>query len=219
MTVIAIDGPAGAGKSTVARAVARALGFCYLDTGALYRAVALAALERDIDLSDAERLVKLAAALEIELDGETVRVEGRDVSARIRAPDVTAAASTIAALVDLRRALADRQRRIAASEDVVMEGRDIGTIIAPEAEVKIFLTASLEERALRRARQLGLPTEEASLARLARTLAERDHADAERAASPLAAAEDAVVIDTTGKVVERVVEEIITAVKGVLADR
>jgi CMP/dCMP kinase len=208
LTVVAIDGPAGAGKSTVARAVADRLGFEYLDTGAMYRALALAALEAGLDPSDEQALTALAESVAIEIEGDVVRLNGRDVSDTIRGEAVTKVVSRVAATPGVRRALGKLQRARAETADVVMEGRDIGSVVVPGAKVKIFLSASLKERALRRARQRGLPTGQSSLERVAEDLAARDRADSERVASPLIQAADAVVVDTDGKDVESVVEEI-----------
>lgn len=218
MTVVAIDGPAGAGKSTVARAVAAALGFDYLDTGAMYRAVALAALERRISPEDSDALVSLAESIQIQLHGEQVMLDGRDVSAAIRKDGVTAMVSGIAAVPGVRRAMETRQRRIAASSDVVMEGRDIGSEVVPDADVKIYLTASLRERAERRAMQLGMSAEDEALENLAGAIEERDRADASRSDSPLVRPDDAVLIDSTSKGVEEVVEEIVRVAGEALRD-
>ncbi|MDP9400567.1 MAG: (d)CMP kinase [Actinomycetota bacterium] len=194
--VIAIDGPGGAGKSTVARAVAAALGFAYLDTGAMYRAVALAAL----------RGAAAPAEARFEL-GERVLLDGEDVTAAIRTPEVSAQASRLAADPEVRRNLVARQREVLALGDHVAEGRDIGTVVVPEAEVKVFLTASPEERARRRAAELGADPEG-----VLRELRERDERDASRAASPLVPAPDAVRVDTTGLAVDEVVERIVALV-------
>jgi cytidylate kinase len=196
VTVVAIDGPAGAGKSTVARAVARALGFTYLDTGAMYRAVALIAMQRGAEPAS------VAASVKIE-PGERIRVEGRDITDEIRTPAVSEAASKAAADPDVRRAVAEEQRRLLSAGDWVAEGRDIGTVVAPAAEVKVFLTADPEERARRRAAELGVDA--------ATVLAEqtiRDQRDSTREHSPLAPADDAVVIDTTHMTFDEVVDEI-----------
>ena len=194
--VVAIDGPAGAGKSTVARATAAALGFTYLDSGAMYRCVALVARER------AQAPAEVAPGLEIDLSAG-VRVDGRDVSEAIRTPEVTEAASEAAADPEVRRALVARQRELMATGDWVAEGRDIGTVVAPGAAVKVFLTADPEERAQRRADQLG--------ADAATVLAEqtvRDERDRTREHSPLQAAPGAIELDTTGLSVEEVVGRI-----------
>jgi CMP/dCMP kinase len=206
---VAIDGPAGAGKSTVARAVAHRMGFEYLDTGAMYRALAWAALEAGLDLSDEDALTSLAESAELDIEGDAVRLNGRDVTEVIRSEAVTRAVSQVAAARGVRSSLAKLQRCWAEAVNVVMEGRDIGSVVVPDAEVKIFLSASLQERALRRARQQGLPTDEQSLALVAEELAARDRADSERDASPLIRAPDAVVVDSDGKDVAIVVEEIV----------
>ena len=192
--IVAIDGPAGAGKSTVARAVAQALGFTYLDTGAMYRCVALARL-RDPQAD--------AAALEIAL-ADSVKLNGEDVGEEIRSPAVTELASEVAAEPEVRAAMALRQQAMLASGDWVAEGRDIGTVIAPQAELKIFLTADPTERARRRAEQTGRPLEE--------VLAEqqqRDRRDGERELSPLVAAADAVQLDTTALSADEAIAEIV----------
>jgi len=198
--IVAIDGPAGAGKSTVARAVARALGFTYLDSGAMYRSVALAALESDRPPAE------VAPELRIEL-GERVRLDGRDVTEAIRMPKVTEASSVAAAQPEVRSAMVLEQRRLLSGGDWVAEGRDIGTVVAPDAEVKVFLTASAEARAQRRADELGVDA--------ATVLAEqtiRDERDTGREHSPLLAAPDAHTIDTTDLTLPEVVERIVALV-------
>lgn len=210
--IIAIDGPAGAGKSSVARAVAAELGFRYLDTGAMYRAVALAALERSIDPHEPDRITELAQNLDIDLSDGCVSLDGVDVTDRIRERDVTEVVPGVSAVAGVRNAMADHQRAAARGGDVVIEGRDIGTVIAPDADLKIFLTASLEERARRRCVQLGLECDAQTLERVSRSIAARDAADSTRAASPLEAARDAIVVDTSGLSLEEVVERIIAMV-------
>jgi CMP/dCMP kinase len=219
MSVVAIDGPAGAGKSTVARAVAHRLGFEFLDTGAMYRAIALAALERGIDLEDDAALTALVDEVDIDLEGDLVTLNGRDVSKVIRGPEVTAAVSKVAAVEGVRRAMAAMQRARANAGNVVIEGRDIGSAVVPAADIKIFLTASKDERARRRARQLGLATDESSLRELARTIEARDRADSERKASPFVKANDAVVVDSTGKDIDTIVDEIAKAARRVIDER
>ena len=203
--VIAIDGPAGAGKSTVARGVAAALGFTYLDSGSMYRCVALAALERGVDLDDDEALGELASGLELELDGGSVRLDGRDVSEAIRRPEVSAAASRVSVHPAVREAMVARQRGLIDSGRYVAEGRDIGTVVSPDAPLKVYLTASESERARRRAAETGEPAEQ-----VLEALRARDERDRGREHGALRAAEDAVTLDTTGleagEVVERVVE-------------
>jgi len=201
--VIAVDGPAGAGKSTVARAVAERLGFTYLDSGAMYRCVALAALERGADLNDEVAVGEVARSLAIALDGERVKLDERDVSAEIREPRVTDASSMVSVHPAVREAMVAEQRRLIAAGRFVAEGRDIGTVVSPEAPLKVFLTASPEERARRRAAQTG----EDSAAVLA-AQRERDARDETREHSALRAADDAVEIDTTSLAFDEVVDRI-----------
>ncbi|HYP23700.1 MAG TPA: (d)CMP kinase, partial [Actinomycetota bacterium] len=163
MAALAIDGPAGAGKSTVARAVARALGWRYVDSGAMYRALALAALRAGVDPADEDAVGSLAETAEIDLDGTRVWLEGTDVSERIRASDVTKIVSTVAANPRVRSALLGKQRALAETSDVVMEGRDIGSAVLPRAEFKVYLTAAPAERARRRALEQGLPQDDSTL--------------------------------------------------------
>jgi CMP/dCMP kinase len=198
--VIAIDGPAGAGKSTVARAVARELGFTYLDTGAMYRAVGLAAAET----GDAPG--EVAARIELEM-GDRVLMDGRDVTEAIREPGVSAAASRVAADPSVRSALVAKQQAIMAEGDWVAEGRDIATVVAPDAAVKVFLTADAAERARRRAAEIGGDPEE-----ILHALVERDRRDASDDRSIHEPAPDAVPVDTTGLTLDEVVEQIVTLV-------
>jgi cytidylate kinase len=201
--VIAIDGPAGAGKSTVARAVAERLGFTYLDSGAMYRCVALAALERGVDLDDAQAMGEVAGSLAIGLDGEAVELDGRDVSAPIREPRVSEASSRVSVHPAVREAMVARQRELIAAGRYVAEGRDIGTVVSPEAPLKVFLTASAEERARRRAVQTG---EDPAAVLVAQE--ERDARDESRRHSALRPADDAVEIDTTGLSSEQVADRV-----------
>jgi len=204
--VIAIDGPAGSGKSTVAARVAARLGLPVLDSGAMYRCVAL------LWLAQPQRPpAELARAARMQL-GERVLLDGRDVTAQIRAPEVSQAASRLASDPDVRTALVAKQRELLASGDWVAEGRDIGTVVAPQAELKIFLTAAPEERARRRARELG-EDPAAVLAEQAR----RDARDSERAHSPLRAAADAITLDTTTLSAEEAVERVIARARVILA--
>jgi cytidylate kinase len=199
--VVAIDGPAGAGKSTVARAAARALGFTYLDSGAMYRSVGLLTLRHGGAASEQ------AEALRIEL-GDRVIVNGTDVTEAIRVPEVTEAASKVATNPAVRKALVRKQRELLADGDWVAEGRDIGTVVAPDAAVKVFLTAGADERARRRADELGTDVET-----VRRDQALRDAQDASREYSPLAVAPGAVELDTTGLSVDEVVARIVELVE------
>jgi cytidylate kinase len=198
--VIAIDGPAGAGKSTAARGLAEALGFTYLDSGAMYRSVALATLRAEAPLDDPVAVGAIARAARIELDGSIVRLDGEDVSEAIRAADVTAASSRVSVHPQVRRAMVERQRELIAAGRYVAEGRDIGTVVSPDAPLKVFLVATDEERARRRAAQTGEPPAEVRAAQ-----AKRDARDRDRTHSPLRAAADAVELDTTGLEPEAVI--------------
>lgn len=202
--VIAIDGPAGSGKSTVARAVAARLGFSYLDSGAMYRCVGLAALEAGVDPGDAAAASGLGARILLEVEGDRVFLDGREVSGRIRDPDVADAASLVSRHPGVRRVLVARQRELAEEGRWVVEGRDIGTVVAPDAPLKVFLTADEAERARRRARELGLEPGEVLAAQRA-----RDASDATREHGALRAADDAIVLDTTELGAEEVVERIV----------
>jgi cytidylate kinase len=212
--VIAIDGPAGAGKSTVARALASKLGFTYLDSGAMYRCVALAALRRRADLGDAEAMAALTRSISISLDGGRVELDGEDVGAEIREPEVTEASSRVSVHAGVREAMVDHQRELIAAGRYVAEGRDIGTVVSPEAPLKVFLTASPEERARRRAAETG---EDAAAVLAAQR--ERDERDRNREHSALRAAADAVEIDTTGFAEGEVVARIaaLAAERGLVA--
>lgn len=196
--VVAIDGPAGAGKSSASRGLAERLGFAYVDTGGMYRAVGVLAEERRIALDDDPALARLIDGLRIESAGERLVVDGRDLSEAIR----TAAAGELASRVSTRPVVRERlvalQRMLGARGDVVMEGRDIGTVVFPDAGLKVFLTASPEERARRRARELAARGELADERQLAADIARRDRRDSERAHSPLKPAADAVIVDTSG---------------------
>jgi cytidylate kinase len=202
--VIAIDGPAGAGKSTVARAVAAALGFTYLDSGAMYRSVALAGLEAGADLDDPVQMGEISASVEIGMGDGGVTLNGRDVSEEIRTPRVSAAASRVSVHPEVRSEMVLRQRALIEAGDYVAEGRDIGTEVSPEAPLKVFLTASPEERARRRAAENG-----EEVADVLSAQQERDSRDREREHGALRAAEDAVEIDTTGLSVDEAAERVV----------
>ncbi len=202
--VIAIDGPAGAGKSSVARGVAAALGFTFLDSGAMYRCVALGAVRAGVNPDDAGAVTELAAGLDIAFDGETVMLDGADVSAEIRSPEVTAAASRVSVHPGVREAMVERQRSLVVAGNYVAEGRDIGTVVSPESPLKVFLTASEAERARRRAAQDGMEAAEVLAAQR-----ERDERDRSRQHGALREATDAVEVDTTGMPAEAVIERVV----------
>jgi len=206
--IIAIDGPVGSGKSTLARRVAAILGYIYIDTGAMYRSVALKALRRGVPLEASDRLTALAGETRIDLrafDGtQQVFLDGEDVTAAIRTPDVAQAASKVAVVPGVRKVLVAEQRRAGEKGGVVMEGRDIGSIVFPDAQLKIFLTASPEVRAERRWREHQQKGDAIDLARTLEEIRERDRRDRERATSPLVRAQDAVVVDSTAMEAEEV---------------
>ena len=214
---VAIDGPAGAGKSTIARAAAKKLGFIYVDTGALYRAVGVYSLRNGLDTENPETVEGTLPHIQVELqfqDGvQHVLLNGEDVSEEIRTPQASMAASAVSAVPAVRRFLFDLQREIAANNDCIMDGRDIGTVVLPQAEVKIFLTASPETRAMRRFKELqekGAPdTYEAVLA----DLKQRDYNDSHRAVAPLKPAEDSVLVDTSALTLSQSVEKVLEVIK------
>ncbi|HLW17276.1 MAG TPA: (d)CMP kinase [Actinomycetota bacterium] len=211
--VVAIDGPAGAGKSTVARGVARALHFAHLDTGAMYRALTAKALDAGVDPSDGPALTKLAKATTIGFGEEGLLVDGIPVGREIRTPRVSRAVSAVSAHKGVRRELVRHQRAILAKGDVVAEGRDIGTVVAPDAPIKVFLTASIDERARRRHREMEESGEPVSLPALKEEIARRDAHDSSRPVSPLIPAADAVKIDTSNHTPHQAIEEVLTLVR------
>jgi len=204
---IAIDGPAGAGKSTLARAVAKRLGYIYVDTGALYRAAALFVLERGIDIYNAAAISAVVPMMDIELkyvNGEQrVYLCGENVSGVIRSPEVSRAASVVSALVAVRQYLFDLQQDIAENNNVIVDGRDIGTVVLPNAQVKIFLTASPEERARRRYRELSEKGMDIDYKVVLDEVNQRDYNDSHRDVAPLKPAEDSIIVDTTGLTLEQ----------------
>jgi cytidylate kinase len=206
--IVTIDGPAGAGKSSVARALAQRLGFRFLDTGAMYRAVALAALEREVNLREPAALADLIEALELELDDRRVLLAGRDVTDQIRSPEVTQAVRFAADSLPVRRHLSMLQRRAAADGSIVTEGRDQGTMVFPDADCKIFLTASPAARARRRCRELREQGVEVSEEEVLKQQTERDRQDAERPVGRLRRADDAIEFCTDGLEVEQVIERL-----------
>ena len=211
--IVTIDGPSGSGKGTISRAVARRAGWHLLDSGALYRLVALAGTEHRLEPDDVEGHARLAAAMDVrfgtELEGERVLLGGRDVTEAIRTEQMGLGASRVAAWPAVRQALLERQRAFAEPPGLVADGRDMGTVVFPQAPLKIFLTASPEERARRRYNQLKQKGSGASLSALSREIAERDARDSSRAVAPLVPAADAALIDSTGLGIEAVIERVI----------
>ncbi|HEX3727594.1 MAG TPA: (d)CMP kinase [Pirellulales bacterium] len=206
--IVTIDGPAGAGKSTIARALARRLGFRFLDTGAMYRAVAWAALERDHDWRQPDALVRLTRELRLDVQEDSVHVDGCDVTAAIRTNEVTAATHYAADNPGVRAQLVELQRAAAGGDHIVTEGRDQGTVVFPHAECKIYLTARPEERARRRAQQLAAGGETTSVDEVLRRQNERDRRDAGRAVGPMVAASDAIEVPTDGLSPDEVLDQL-----------
>src|SRR3954471_17874698 len=213
--IVAIDGPAGAGKSTLAKRIAAKLGFVYINTGAMYRAVALWALRLNVELSDMHRLEQVALAAKIELQPSDAKVflNGEDVTESIQDPAVSKAASSVSAVPDVRRALLDLQRSMAEQNSVVMEGRDIGSVVFPGAQVKIFLDADPNERARRRALELADSGQKADWKVVAAEIRERDERDRKRSEAPLVQAPDAQLVDTTGLSLEQVENVILKLIR------
>ena len=211
--IVTLDGPAGAGKSSAARALASRLGWCHLDTGAMYRAVALVAVERGMPLDDAERLVALAESLAIEFQGERVLVDGRDVSGEIRTERVTQATRPVADSPPVREAMKRIQRRLAAGLDLVTEGRDQGSVVFPLAELKVYLTASPEERARRRQREEQARGVAMSVNDVLQAQARRDEGDRNRPVGAMRPADDAVILETDGLSAAEVVDRLVRLVE------
>ena len=215
---VAIDGPSGAGKSTLARAAAAALGFLYVDTGAIYRTVGLSARDQGVDPGDETAVAAMLPALQVELrydeaGRQRMLLNNRDVSEEIRLPEISRYASAVSALPVVRAYLMETQRELARKNNVVMDGRDIGTVVLPEAGVKVFLTASVEQRALRRWKELCAKGESPDLATIQEEIAQRDYDDSHRAAAPLRQAEDAVLLDTSALNLEESLEALHAIVK------
>ncbi len=211
--IVTIDGPAGAGKSSIARQVAQQLGFEFLDTGAMYRAVTLAAIRAQIEWDDHDALIKLASGLTIKWKGDDLLVNGDDVTNEIRSPTVTGAIHFVADLVEIRRILSEQQRRIARGRDIVTEGRDQGSEVFPDAECKIFLTASSEERARRRQQQLTKQGRPLPLEDILQAQNRRDEEDRSRPMGALRPAEDAVVLESDGMTPDEVLQRAVEIVK------
>lgn len=220
MVSVAIDGPSGAGKSTVSRAAAKAFGFIYVDTGAMYRTIGLAAYRKGLDTKDKPSIIALLPELSIdlrynELGEQRMYLGDEDVSADIRLPEISMCASNVSAMPEVRAYLMDMQRQMAKRYDVIMDGRDIGTVILPDAEVKIFLTASAEERANRRLKELEAKGVNTSFEEVFEDMKKRDAQDSSRAAAPLVPADDAVILDTS----EMGFDESVQAVCKLIADK
>ncbi|TVY11590.1 (d)CMP kinase [Paenibacillus cremeus] len=214
---IAIDGPAGAGKSTIARLVAEALGFIYIDTGAMYRAVTWSILQKGLEPDQTAEMIQLANSMDIRLmpgpQGQLVFVDGAEVTGVIRTAEVTGNVSRVSSIAEIRSILVAKQKELAQSKGVVMDGRDIGSHVLPDAEVKIFLTASVRIRAERRFKEIQDVQQGITLERLEQEIAERDRMDEQREASPLVKAPDAVLMDTTQMTIPEVVESILELCK------
>ncbi len=213
--VIAIDGPGGAGKSTIAKLLAKRLNYIHLDTGAMYRAVTLAALQNSIDFNKKNELVELTKNIDITFDEDgEIFLNGKNVSEEIRTAEVNSHVSQIAAVKGVREVLVEKQQQLAQNNMVVMDGRDITTVVLPEAEYKFFLTASLKERAKRRYQEVKLKDSEADFEKVKESIARRDKLDSERKHSPLKKAEDAVLVDTTELSIDQVLDKMITIIEG-----
>jgi cytidylate kinase len=212
--IIAIDGPSGAGKGTVARSLSDTLGYRHIDTGAMYRAVGWKAIQEGLDLDSEDLVSSLARGADIRVDNGLVSIDGTEITRAIRTPEIDRAATRVARLPRVRQALVDRQRALAASGGVVMEGRDIGTVVCRDADVKVYLDASAEERARRRANDPAHSSgSSTSQAAVAEAIAARDRSDTTRAVSPLTVADDAIVIDTTTLSIDQVVQRVMAVVQ------
>ena len=217
MRNIAIDGPAGAGKSTIAKTAAKQLGFIYVDTGALYRAVGYYVLNKNIDPKNEEKVTDILSQINVSLkfvdNEQRVFLNDEDVSGKIRTPEISMYASAVSAHPSVRQFLFETQRKLARENDVIMDGRDIGTVVLPNADVKIFLTASPEERARRRYEELVLKGEKVNYDDILKDVITRDYNDSHRATAPLKQADDAILLDTTGNELEKSVQLVISTIK------
>lgn len=217
MISIAIDGPAGAGKSTISKKVSNNIGFVYIDTGALYRAIGYYAVSNGIDPKDSKRVSEFLKGINISLDfidgKQCVLIDGIDVSDKIRTPEISMAASNVSAIPKVREFLLDLQKNIALKNNVVMDGRDIGTVVLPNADIKIFLTASIEERAKRRYNDLIKKDKNIKFQDVLNDVKQRDYNDSNRDIAPLKPADDAIIVDTTGESLEQSVERLLSLIK------
>lgn len=220
---VAIDGPAGAGKSTIARAAAKQLGFIYVDTGALYRTIGLAAYRRGIAGTDTEKIIRMLSQITVGLQHQegvqSVLLNGEDVSSDIRTPQISIYASQVSAIPEVRAYLLDLQRQMAQKQSVIMDGRDIGTIILPHAQVKIFLTASVQARAERRCAELREKGEQVTVQEVLADIQTRDEKDCSRSAAPLRQAEDAVCVDTSALTLEQSIAAVLQVIRSVLEEK
>ena len=213
MIRIAIDGPGGAGKSTIAKQVARALDIDYIDTGAMYRAVGYKLIRDNVDMYDEDELLAMLEATDIDFSGGKTILDGEDISDRIRTQEISRKASECSALAPVRAKLVELQKKMGSTKSVIMDGRDIGTVVLKDAELKIYLTASAEERAERRYKELLLKGEDISYEKVLADMQERDYNDMHREITPLRKADDAIELDTTGMSIDEVTEYILRKVK------
>lgn len=215
--VLTLDGPSGAGKGTVSRRIAKRLGWSYLDSGAIYRALAVAVMDQNVALSDLEGIVKIALAMELSFESDEsprILLAGRDITDRIQTETCGNMASKVAALGPVRQALLQKQREFRQLPGLVADGRDMGTVVFPDAQYKVFLTASAEERALRRYKQLKEKGSDVTLASLTKKIEERDRRDRERSEAPLRMAEDAVLVDSSHLTIDEVIARCLTLING-----
>lgn len=217
--IVAIDGPAGSGKSSVAKNIAKRMEFTYLDTGAMYRAVTFKFLKEKIDYADMEKVREILKKTKIDMRGTSIYVDGEDISVEIRKREVTALVSKTAALKEVRESMVEQQRAISKGKKVILDGRDIGTVVFPNADVKIFLVATSQERAARRVKDYERLEQKVSYEEVLKEIVERDKADMERENSPLEKAKDAVEVDTTSLTINEVEDRIVEVIEKVMIDK